>query len=298
MIETVILMPLYMILIFGLIFFGYSTLAKQKEAVAAGYSVTQSGRQSAADMMPMFFPWNPQSASDFLFYTDGSGITAGDARLRVHDLEEIADVYRPAWHTAPSLGGVGDTFDHARVAEYLWIMGLPTYEQHFEWVDGQFREVIITHENYKSSYLHNNGIVDRTGPPSTTVYTRGATYGVNCAQDRSWLDRRDAWAEYFYTPPFFSRVYGETPQTSQQYFAMDYPTPAYTPDYKTESHLIARGDGRRQGTLDVGAGPVIRTMEGMIPADPTVPDPLDDTRLDAVKFSLWPADTGSLWISK
>ncbi len=174
MIETVILIPLYMILIFGLIFFGYSTLAKQQEAAAGSYTIAQGGRQSAADVMPLFFPWNPKPAANLILWSDGSSATAGDAMLRVHDVTNIADVYAPAWHTAPPVDNVGDTFDSSRVAEYLWILGLPTYEQHFEWVNGVFKEVIVTHHNYRSLYLDSNGVVsDPALPPNQTKYTRG-----------------------------------------------------------------------------------------------------------------------------
>jgi hypothetical protein len=294
MVETVILMPLYMILVLGLIFFGYSTLSKQKEAAATNYALLKPGRQPAADIMPAFFPWNSPPVTNLRQLPDGSQATAGDATLRVHDVQDVTDFYAPAWPTAPSIAGIGATFDSSRLAEYLWLLAQKTRVQHFQWQYGKFEEVIDTEDSYQSKYLYPlfpHNPPDPDPPPSQTRYTRGATYGLNCGQDAPWLDRRQARLEYLYTPPFFSHVYGEQAMTPSEYFDMGQPEPSYTPNYKTESHVIARGEGARFGTLDSGADHVEMDMAGLLD-QPRLPDPLDDTTLNAVAATV---GGGSLW---
>ncbi len=55
--------------------------------------------------------------------------------------------------------------------------------------------------------------------------------------------------EYQYSPWFLGRVIGDTSLTQQQYFEMNYPQPSFTPDYKTDSRLMARGEGQRNNNV-------------------------------------------------
>ncbi len=48
LIETAIVLPLYMLLLLGLLYFGYATLGRQRQDKATAYAAWQAGTQQAA----------------------------------------------------------------------------------------------------------------------------------------------------------------------------------------------------------------------------------------------------------
>ena len=305
MTETVILAPLYMVMLFALIFFGYSTLGRQKEQVAANYAAMQPGAQAAADMMPLFFPWNPSDLSGEALLPDGSEVTAGDeVTLRVHEPEWV-DIYNPAWNTIPPAPvSLGDTFDARRVVEYLWIMAVGQVVMTPVRLnpDGTVtppgvREVL----DYRASFLRGQQVVDPPPPaaPALNKYSAGVLYGLNCAHSPEWMSRRYSQLEYLYTPPFFRHVYGGEARDKSQYMTLDYPDPDFTPNYRNESRIVTRGQGERLGTVERGDHrPLLQELSQLLSDGGVMPDPMSDAQYTTLRDSLWPSDTDSLWVAK
>jgi len=304
MTETAIVAPLYMVMLFALIFFGYSALSRQKEQIAAHYAAMQPGRQAAADMMPLFFPWNPSSLSNEARLADGSEVTAGDATLRVHEPDWV-DVYNPAWNSIPpGPSGLGDTFDARRIVEYLWVMAVGQLVMTPVRLnpDGSVtppgvREVL----DYRASFLRGQKVVDPPPPaaPALNKYSAGVLFGLNCAHDPAWLARRHAALEYLYKPPFFRHVYGGEERDKSQYMTLDYPEPDFTPNYRNETRVLTRGEGRRLNTVDVGDyHPILLNVSRLLGDGAMMPDPMSDADCLSLRDSLWAADSDSIWVAK
>ena len=299
-VETAILAPLYMILLFAVIFFGYSTLAKQKEQTAAHFIAMQPGEQRASDMVGMFFPWNGDPEGEVSAMdgdATGSEVVAGDALIRVLEVQSEPDVYAPTTHSPPAGGaGLGDTFDPPRLLEYLWVMAVGELTNVISMdMDGNVTTRVVDHRDYKARYLQDEHVIDPAPPagPAWNLRNSGAAYALNNVQDQPWVNRRYARVEYEYTPPFFRHVYGKGERTSP-YLALEHPEPTYVPNYTNESRIITRGAGERANTIVHGYGTVVSDMSRLLGDGRAMPQPMTDADL----AGLYPADAGSAWIAK
>lgn len=298
MIETVILMPIYMILVFALIFFGHSTLSRQRARVAAHFVAMHSSTQALDEDMLVHFGWNPSLLGGYRSVPDGSEFQADDAVIRVLNIWGEEDYYNPDYSGAPTRGT--GTFEEARIADYVWIESVGEVVERYEWQDGEIVRIEDQQHTYASSYLQDQDIVDPP-PPSPPVYTRyllGAADAVNNAQDNPWLERRYGRMEYEYGPNFLRYAIGEEPMTSDQYLGLDFPDPTFQPLFVLESRGMTRGLGNRRGTLESGASSVRINMSYLLGNGSDLPGSIPLSELDSIKDSLWPDDPDSVWMAK
>ncbi len=142
-IETAIVLPLYMLVLFGVIYFGYATLSRQRQTVASSFSAWLPGDQQADELLEEFWPWEGNA------YIEGiedhfTVAHAGDTVLGIGENSRLGDPYYGNEIAAQLDAGAGtlaswgeDTFDRERVTVSLWNLALGETSQYFEWVDGE-----------------------------------------------------------------------------------------------------------------------------------------------------------------
>ena len=269
-VETAIILPLYMIILFGLIYFGYATLSKQRQSVAAAYAAWLSHEQGADDLLAEFWPW----AGEAQLEGGGSGqseAAAGDTTLTVSEQARLDDPYYGALLKCQlvaglhSIGGGGeDTFDRERIAVSLWNLALGEIRQYFEWVP-EVGIVERTHTHYDefARYLNSafsTGFVDaREGsPPAIGDYENWIADALNGAGSGHWIERRQVAMNATYRPPFFRTVFreeGSARTDFADYVSGDYPEPSYEPTVQMTFDLTGRGEGVRYAAGEGGAVP-------------------------------------------
>jgi hypothetical protein len=74
LIETAIVLPLYMILLWGLIYFGFATLGRQRQDKATAYSAWQSSQPMVADLLSAY--WG-SAAPPYTSFSAGGGSEYG-----------------------------------------------------------------------------------------------------------------------------------------------------------------------------------------------------------------------------
>lgn len=273
-IETAIVLPLYLIVLFGLIYFGYATLGNQRQTVASAYAAWLGGDQQADELLEEFWPWE----GDATWEGGEEHATVASARdtiLGVYDGTLPGDYYYaqglvPCQLTAGaySLGGGGeDTFDCERIATSLWTYAWGEWVQTFEWVPG---EGIVERTNPSfdqfARYLNVNalgalarggGFVDasESSPPEIGDYENWIARVFNGIGNGHWLERRGVATDATYRPPFFKRIYREegAARTDFATFASgDYPEPSYEPTVLMSFDLTGRGEASRNAVGEQG----------------------------------------------
>jgi len=84
-IETAIVLPLYMMLLLGLIYFGFATLGRQRQDKATSYAAWTPGTQQADQLADPF--WSAQNANLFSLVSSTPGVStarAGDTTFSVY----------------------------------------------------------------------------------------------------------------------------------------------------------------------------------------------------------------------
>ena len=272
MVETAIVMPAYLILLFALLFFGYSTLAKQKMHEAGAFAAWLSGEQAAGDLMDRFFPWNPDAEEWAI--SGGTEARAGDAALAVEDLAEA-----------------GGGYDIDGVRKRLYVLSLGEVAQYFVWEDGQLVQRFRQSGDDASRYLTRNQITVENAPGADTAYTQWVTSVLNGGDGATpWLERRTANLRYTFAPHYLGAAIGgdEGGMNSREYLSMDMPNPSAAPQYATTFQAVGRGDLDRRGSTDVSR------MQAVVGGGKSLAEPMSATALDSLKDVYWPGGS-SLW---
>jgi len=308
MVETVVVMPIYLMLVFALIFFGHSTLAKQKQHQAAAYAAWLGGqgtRQDARDLLPAFFPWvagqharaagSASEASVTVAYSDGS----------VYEEARLALAYRP--------DDERELYDQDEIDEGLFILALGERDQHFEWRNGQTEEVITTHWDDAANYLNP----EHQAPPARNRYYDLAGDCVNAlngpgSSDR-WAFRERTDLTYTYKPHYLGLFYAGPDEDIDRwgdeeftrYAALEADRPASGIEYLSSFAVAARGGLERRGARDHtgnGSAIVLGEMRSLL-TQPSMPPPYSASedpgfaRLKAA-YPEWAASTNPLWVPR
>jgi len=267
MVETALVMPLYMLVLLGLLYFGYATLHRQRAVKAAALAAWMPADQPADLLLSNLWPaggGTPQSAPSF---AGSTAFRQGDLTLEASEppIRQDDDYYGDAilsqvpFHSLPSSGSGADTFDRERLAVSLWNYALGETTQSFVWdpVQGIVEQ---TRTNYDSTadYLnplaggvaHGGGFVtaDEASPPVIDSHTSWIASAFNGVGGFHWLERRHATLDATYSPPYFPSVFGErdeAPTTLGNYIAGNYPDPASRPEWEFTMDLTGRSEGTR-----------------------------------------------------
>ena len=282
MVEMAIMLPAYLVMLFGLLYFGFSTLAGQREDLASAYAVLQPGTQTADELLPEFFPWHgPVDAAGPT--QDGTEAHAGEATLRVAD---------------DTLTGVAYDLDDVTVA--LWVLALGEIIQHFEWRNGEIVEVIDQHLDDAARYLQGNEITNEASAHAPTDYTRWVTGTLN-AENRgaNWLERRTADLEYAYAPFYLPHVVGgEQPLAQNEYMTLNFPDIDQVP-IQARGHLVStRGEAERLGARDPGsdATQLLSEMAGLVGQGGDMLPPMTDDDLESLRSQL--GKSRHIWVAE
>ena len=274
LIETAIVLPLYMMILLGVIYFGYATITKQRQTVAAACAAWLPGEQHEETLKDEF--WRV------------SGIMAQDTTLEASEDIRDDDPYygnliQPqlvAGMGSLDVGGRGnDTFDRERVVVGLWNLALGEMHRRLEWVPGAgvVEQISRTFDDY-AAYL-NDASASGTGwivahpqqVSSPTIHGDGGEpYEAYIAEvlngfgSDHWINRNQVALEAEYTPSFFDlktilRNPADEPTDFATYVSGDYPELEERPVVSMTFDLTRRGDGYRYA---VGEGGV--TSEALV----------------------------------
>jgi hypothetical protein len=267
MLETAIVMPLYMLILLALVYFGYATLSRQRQAAAGALASWMPGTQRADVLLGEFWPWSGTPAGTS--FGDSSDAGAGDVTLHVEERvrdgdeyygEEIpAQIDSGAHSLAP---GGSEIFDGERVAVSLWVYALGEYYQDFEW-DGQnlvprMRPRFDQVSGYLNIEASSAGFIQASeeSPPELNEWSLWITEAFD-GLDGHWMERRSATLEADYRPPFLARTFAETgaaPSTLGQYVTGDYAEPEFQTAATMQFDLTGRGEGTRYAAGEGEAG--------------------------------------------
>jgi len=288
-IETAIVLPLYLIVIFGLIYFGYATLGRQRQTVAAAYAAWLPGDQQADELLEEFWPWEGEATPEGA-EAGATAATAGDCELGVREETRLDDCYYTEGlvpcqlEAGPySLSGYEETtFDCERITIALWNMALGEINQYFEWVPGEgIVERVIVSRDQVGTYLAD---FVETGTPADPVtpeiddLERRITQALDGLGDGHWLERRQVTTDATYRPPFFKIVYreeGEEPLDFAAFASGDYPEPSYQPTTIMSFDLTGRGEAVRNvvGEDNLSPDDLIAQMGESLFGNETLGDP-------------------------
>jgi hypothetical protein len=268
LIETAIVLPLYMILIYGLLYFGYATLGRQRQDKATAYSAWQSALQQAGPLVSQFWGWNEPgsgSVSSAPPNSNPSAASAGDTNFCVYGGSVNGQWIRPTDEyygmtingtvfipdqlangvQLPGKGGA-DIFDRERVAVDLWNYALGATTQSFNWVPGQgivqqFNTNYTDFARYLNLTPNPQGgllLADAVDPPTSALtLSPGWGWRITTALDGPsggglWLQRRAVESTMAYNDPLFVRYayaeQGAPPSTFAQYISGNNTAPANT----------------------------------------------------------------------
>jgi hypothetical protein len=149
-----------MILIYGLLYFGYATLGRQRQDKATAYSAWAAAPQQATSLVSQFWAWNgPASGPANPALPNSSSAIAGDTTFSVYGGSLTGQWVRPSDEyygmTIPPPNGTvfipcqlaaghwagwpfgNYFFDSERVSVDLWNFALGATTQSFNWTPGQ-----------------------------------------------------------------------------------------------------------------------------------------------------------------
>jgi hypothetical protein len=190
LIETAIVLPLYMILLYGLIYFGSATLARQRQDKATAYAAWQSAPPLVTDLLTAF--WGSAQPADTTFSVNGGSengqlIRQGDEYYGMQR-NLAAQGVQWAWPGQPNYnvqynysdditgtvttfvpyqlgffhqisGGGSGLFDAERVSVDLWNFALGATWQSFNWVPGQGIQ-----QQFNTSYTDFSNYLNKASP--------------------------------------------------------------------------------------------------------------------------------------
>ena len=297
LVETAILLPLYLIILFGLLYFGYATLSKQAQTSAAQYAAWLPQTQSAEAMLERFWPWAGKATA----LGGGSGTSeaeAVDIHLRIEEPALTSDPYYgtdiptqlvDGKGSLPGAGGrTGDVFNLERLTVDLWTYALGEINQDFVWTESGIEERIsVSYDdmaNFLSTSAQQNwpddrkiGFVDTPVsagsdvPPNVSEREPRIADAINGGSD-PWLERRRVTVKSTYRPPFFKNVYSEQdarPTDYATYISLQYKEPDYDPTAQLTFDVTGRGRGERRAAHEDGgsSATVLADAAGLLGED-------------------------------
>ena len=280
MVETAIVLPLYMLILLGLLYFGYATLSRQGQVKAAAYAAWMPERQQADTLLGGFWSWAGTAAPMGAPDTETTSAMAWDRTLSLNAKELASqsddyygnEVVSQLASGAYSLGGRGeDIFARERLAVSLWTYALGEVTQHFEWVPGEgIREVPVVNWDAIARYLNvesPNGLrmggafvaaSAANGPRPDADYVGWITTAINGSGPTHWLERRHAELDATFEPPFFQQIMreeGSAPGTFTQYVGGAYPGHVDAPSSRITFSLTGRSGSGRFAVGESGQDP-------------------------------------------
>jgi hypothetical protein len=248
-----------MIVLFGLLYFGYATIGRQRQDKAASYAAWAPGAQ-AGPLVRLFWAWQgdltPVAAP-----AASSAAAGGDTTLAINGWIRKGDEYYgapingttfiPAQYHIQGFSDGGEVFNGERLAVDLWNFAIGAVDQRFNWVLGQGTvQQERTRPTDFSKYLNSasGGFVNAPppsrqwtavgsesnvgSPPSIASYDLTITRALNGLPDGSpWLQRSavDTSMTYQPTHPDYLRYIYRDPNaaasTFGQYIAGNYSAP-------------------------------------------------------------------------
>jgi hypothetical protein len=302
LIETAIVLPLYMILLLGLLYFGYATLGRQRQDKATAYAAWQSAPQQAASLVGPgpFWSWNgamttnPAAAgassvtfgdTTFSVYggsANGQWVRQGDEYYNMTINNTVPIPYQPVSEPYTISGGGSDFFDSERVTAGLDnFAGFTTTSvttQFFNWVPGQgIQQQIPTNNNtnytsYAGPYLNNSA-------PNSSLGLWVAEALSGPPSGGQWLQRRAVESTMNYQPPYLAWITRDnTPLQNSDlnignFMGWQNPNPPPTAATMDCDVTIRNPDSVRQGAEEGAQNPVqlLSAVGAMLGANGTLP---------------------------
>ena len=269
LIETAIVLPLYMILLFGLLYFGYATLGRQRQDKATAYAAWQSGAPDAGPLIGQFWGW---TGALTLTASTPPAVQAGDTAFSVYGNSASepwqwvrqGDEYYGATINGTTFvpcqlvgglhslypGGANNVFDSERVTVDLWNYALGQTTQSFTWTPGvglvqQFNTNYTSFARYLNKVPNpQTGLMfasdgyppmpDQAMPLGWGGLAAGALDGP--PGGGQWLQRRAVESAMTYNDPLFLHYSyaepGSPPSTFGQYISGNSAAPA-NPTWQT-----------------------------------------------------------------
>ena len=253
LVETAIVLPLYMLVLLGLIYFGYATLTRQRQTTAASCAAWLPGEQHDDDLLGEFWRASGGVSEDMTFDSDEA--------IRLDDPYYGNIVPTQLVAGMGSLGaGSDETFHRERVAVSLWNLALGEVYQSFVWdpVEGFAERVDVRWDDY-SRYLNvefPTGFVDAHAGASPVIgeVETWIASGLSGGDGEHWLERRQVglWARY--RPSFFPQIVrgaDDAPSDFSSYISGNYDAPDEAPPPEMTFDLTGRGEAERRA---VGEG--------------------------------------------
>jgi hypothetical protein len=301
LIETAIVLPVYMIVLFGLMYFGYVTLGHQRQDKATAYAAWAPGTQPAGPLVEQFWAWNaPLNAgpNNSVSFNWASTSPQDDATFSVYsgtangspDWIRKGDEY---YGMTINGGGTG-IFDSARLAVDLWNYALGTPRQSFTWTPGQgvVPQVNVIPTPF-SAYLNNSGIMQvpqslNAPPPSPNLASPQGWGGILAnalnapPTGGQWLQRRAVESQTTYLPPFLRYAYadpGAPPSSFGQFLSGNAVAPTLPPVTMDCDVTVRNTASLRQGAEEGGQNPAtfLNGVGLILGANGTLQPPLPDT---------------------
>jgi len=239
-IETAILMPLYMIILFSLLFLGYLTLGQHREIQAAAYAGWAAGTQGSEDLLETFFPW--------VYPDGGSGDGAGDAETR---LEVISDAVDP-----------DTTVDSGRFEDYIAVLALGEAYQSFTFGSGGVTSNTGLRQTEFGKYLSREDFNRGDGYRESTLNSSRLTDSFNGLGTTRWMEIHTTNLSYTFKPVYFRWVHPEGELTEEEYLINTPEESSDVPTLERSFRVVTRGAHERRAARDPG-GSVTRVMGDM-----------------------------------
>ena len=292
MIETTILLPVYMIIIYAIIYFGYATLSMQKQHQASAYTALLPQNPSSETIKSKFFPW----AESMGIEPESTRTTHWNDLHYQEDPQTVLPELLYACHHLSGGEGSGYVFDQERIGVSLSIMAMPkitrsitlstiiggevteslswtsaaqylnsSFEGRPALAGGGFIDAPATFEDQHTGWNPEVGkddgggvihFVSRalTGIPPDHQYNSDQDYADNSSR---WLRRRRVTSSLSIDVPWAGVVVAspdETGQSFTQFATLDYDAPAAPLTTGTRAEITRRGECVRLSPADAGPG--------------------------------------------
>ena len=276
-VETALVMPLYALILFGMIYFGYATITRTRQTVAASGAAWLPGTQTDDDLTGEFWRYVGNALQDTTVETE-EDIALDDVYYGNEiDTQLVAGI--------GSLGGSGaHTFDEERIAASLWTLALGEVTQRFDFVPGQgLVERMHVHYDDYAIYLNSNargstGFISTDESPVIGDEQRWIAESFDGFGTGRWIERRRVHLEADYRPPFFRQVVRDpdAPPTNLATFVSgDYPEPDAETRIGVTFDLTGRGEATRLAADEVGGEDMVADVTDFLDTNLSEANELD-----------------------
>lgn len=279
-IEMAILMPLYMIVLFGLLFLGYLTLGMARQQQAAAFAGWLSGTQSSEELLERFYPWVED--------TGRGTFEVGAGREHEMSLEVLSD-------RSMDVSG----YPRETVEDIMTRKALGDPRQVHTWQGGVTSEIRFDQTEF-GRYLTARGLSQPTGyplspPPANLLRTVNTLNGPG---DQPWLTRREAEIRMRFRPSYLRWAFREDATedlTLDTYLIGQPPQHRGAPEFDARVALVGRGPLQRRAAGEDGASAGTVYAETMDLLGGSLPAPMDPVRLEQVVTAMGIMDGHSLY---